>query len=108
MKYLPIQYVLFAALVFNADSVFALPDGSAPPSMVDMSSKFAKTRAKLRAYRVDVRDSGTDADPFAVGALDTGGCDLNVGNVVLDNSAGTPHDIIVVVQGDIMQSNNCR
>ena len=52
--------------------------------MMDMSSTFAKTRAKLRAYQVDFRSTGTDVDPFAVGALDTAGCDVNVGNVVLD------------------------
>ena len=108
MKYLPIHYVVFAALVLSTNAVSALPDGSAPPSMMDMSSTFAKTRAQLRAYRVDVRDTGTDVDPFAVGALDTAGCDINVGNVVLDDTAGMPNDIIVFVQGDIMQANNCR
>ena len=108
MKYIAIPYLLFAALALNAPSVAALPDGSAPPSMMDMSSTFAKTRAQLRAYGVDVRDTGTDVDPFEVGALDTAGCDINVGNVVLDDTAGMPNDIVVFVQGDIMQANNCR
>ncbi|MBO0614402.1 MAG: hypothetical protein RL122_302 [Pseudomonadota bacterium] len=111
MKYLLIHYVLFAALALSATSVSALPDGSAPPSMMDMSATFAKTRAQLRAYDMDVRNTGTDVDPFEVGALDTAGsagCDINVGNVVLDDTAGMPNDIIIFVQGDIMQANNCR
>jgi hypothetical protein len=108
MKYLPIYYLLFAGLALGTTSVSALPDGSAPPSMMDMSATFAKTRAQLRAYGVDARDTGTDVDPFATGALDTAGCDINVGNVVLDDTTGVPNDIIVFVQGDIMQANNCR
>ncbi|MDQ5770353.1 hypothetical protein [Thiothrix subterranea] len=108
MKYLSIHCALFAVLALSATSVSALPDGSAPPSMMDMSATFAKTRAQLRAYDMDVRDTGTDVDPFEVGALDTAGCDINVGNVVLDDTAGAPNDIIIFVQGDIMQANNCR
>lgn len=108
MKYLPMHCLCLAALAFSATSVSALPDGSAPPSMMDMSATFAKTRAQLRAYEVDFRDTGTEVDPFAVGALDTAGCDINVGNVVLDDAAGAPKNIIIFVQGDIMQANNCR
>lgn len=108
MKYFRMQLALFTALAICAVQASALPDGSVPPSMVDMSSTFAKTRAKLRAYQVDFRNTGTDVDPFAVGTLDTAGCDVNVGNVVLDGSAGMPNDIVVFVQGDILQSNNCR
>jgi hypothetical protein len=108
MKYFSIQLTLFSVLAMLASQASALPDSSAPPSMMDMSSKFAKNRAKLRAYQVDYRSSGTDIDPFAVGALGTDGCNLNVGNVVLDGTTGVPNDITVFVQGDIMQSNNCR
>ncbi|UOG93520.1 MAG: hypothetical protein L3K52_07280 [Candidatus Thiothrix sulfatifontis] len=108
MKCLPVQYLLFTALTVSATAVLALPEGSAPPSMMDMSATFAKTRAQLRAYGVDARDTGTDVDTFATGTLDTAGCDINVGNVVLDDTAGVPNDIIVFVQGDIMQANNCR
>ncbi|WMP16336.1 hypothetical protein [Thiothrix lacustris] len=108
MKYFPIQLALFSVLTLLVNQVSALPDSSAPPSMMDMSSKYAKNRAKLRAYQVDYRSSGTDADIFAVGDLGTSGCNLNVGNVVLDNTTGVPNDITVFVQGDIIQSNNCR
>ncbi|OQX15871.1 MAG: hypothetical protein BWK73_05675 [Thiothrix lacustris] len=100
--------MLFTVLMLNTHAVLALPEGSAPPSMMDMSATFAKTRAQLRAYGVDARDTGTDVDPFTTGTLDTAGCDINVGNVVLDDTAGVPNDIIVFVQGDIMQANNCR
>lgn len=102
------RLVLSACLALLASNAAALPDGSSPPDMVDMSATYAKTRAKLRAYQVDFRNTGTDADPFAVASLDTDGCDLNVGNVFLDNSSPPPDDIIVFVQGDILQANNCR
>jgi hypothetical protein len=108
MKYPPISLAVFTVLALLASQASALPDSSAPPSMMDMSSKYAKNRAKLRAYQVDYRGTGTDVDPFAVGALDTAGCNVNVGNVVLDGTAGVPNDITVFVQGDIVQSNNCR
>lgn len=101
-------FVLISALTFIATDAVALPDSSTPPDMVNMSAKYAKARAKLRAYQVDFRNTGTNADPFAVGTLDTAGCDLNVGNVVLDGSGPAPNDVIVFVQGDILQSNNCR
>jgi hypothetical protein len=87
---------------------YALPDGSAPPDMMDMSATFAKARAQMRAYAVDMRDLGIHEDPFAIGALDTQGCDINIGNVVLDDTSQSPDDIVVFVQGDIIQSNNCR
>lgn len=108
MKYLPMRGLCLLVLAFGNTSVSALPNGGAPPSMMDMSATFAKTRAQLRAYEVDFRDTGTEVDRFAVGALDTAGCDINVGNVVLDDAAGAPSDIIIFVQGDIMQANNCR
>lgn len=100
--------VLFSLLLIPFHSVLALPDGSAPPGMMDMSATFAKARAQMRAYEVDMRDTGSEYDPFTIGVLDTEGCDINIGNVVLDDSSQTPNDIIVYVQGDIIQANNCR
>lgn len=108
MNRLNVRLVLCAFLTFLVTDAAALPDGSSPPDMVDMSATYAKTRAKLRAYQVDFRSSGTEVDPFAIGSLDTAGCDVNVGNVSLNGSGPAPDDIIVFVQGDILQANNCR
>lgn len=99
---------LFILLALSASQALALPDGSAPPDMMDMSATFAKARAQMRAYEVDMRDVGTDADPFSLGAFDTKGCDVNLGNVVLGDSSQPPDDIVVFVQGDIIQANDCR
>lgn len=98
----------FIAVFGISQQALALPDGNTPPSMVDVSATFAKARAQLRSYGRDMRDAGSDTDPFALGALDTEGCDVNIGNVVLDEGGQTPDDIIVFVQGDIIQANNCR
>lgn len=97
-------------LFLISPSVMALPDGNVPPSMVDMSASFAKARAKLRAYDHDLRDPGLDNDDiFALGEFDTEGCDVNIGNIVLDDTApDAPDDVIIFVQGDIIQANNCR
>lgn len=103
-----VRNALFALALAPVAPVFALPDGSSPPDMMDMSATFAKARAQMRAYQVDMRDLGSDVDPFAVGALGTEGCDINLGNVVLDNPSQAPDEIVVFVQGDIIQANNCR
>ena len=37
------------------------------------------------------------------------GCNLNVGNVLIDDAVRNPPDeVIVIIEGDIIQSNNCR
>lgn len=108
MKYVPMRYWLLLVLMLSTSTVAALPDSSAPPSMMSMSATFAKTRAQLRAYGVDARAKGTDVDSFAVGIPNTAGCNINVGNVVLDDTVGMPNDIIIFVQGDIMQANHCH
>ena len=92
---------------------------SEEPGAARVSAKHAKLRAKLRARKSDAADSVTagqsDADASINGAEQqlningSDGCNLNVGNVLIDDTVRNPPDeVIVVIEGDIIQSNNCR
>lgn len=104
-----LKYIIWGVLPLLALSanVSALPESSAPPGMMGMSATFAKARAQMRAYRLDA-NAAEGVDPFALFPADTGGCDVNVANVVLNDSSAPADDIVVFVQGDIIQANNCR
>ncbi len=92
--------------------VWALPKSETPPDMAHMSATFAKARAQMNAYGLDMMAEGNSPDTednYNVVPMDTnGGCDVNLGNVYLSNDAEAPQDVIVFVQGDIIQANNCR
>lgn len=93
-------------------AVWALPKSETPPDMVHMSATFAKARAQMSAYGLDMSaegDSGAEDDNYNVIPVDAdNGCDVNLGNVYLNDNSDTPEDVIVFVQGDIIQANNCR
>jgi hypothetical protein len=105
LKYIMVGIISLLVLQTEA---FALPDSSAPPGMMGMSAKFAKARAQIRAYRLDDSTS-KNTDPYAMFSTGTSGCDVNVANVALNGASSPPNDVIVFVQGDIIQANNnCR
>ena len=85
------------------------------PDLTDVSAKHAKLRAKLRVTSSTVEDSSTEsaeeqATTFNQQLNDASdGCNLNVGNVLIDDSITNPPDeVIIIIEGDIIQSNNCR
>lgn len=73
-----------------------------------MAASFAKAKAQMRAYGSDARHLGTDDDMFAIGIKDRYGCQLNVGNVFLDDENYPVRDVSIFIQGDIIQSGGCR
>ncbi len=86
------------------------------PGLVDVSAKHAKLRAKLKTTTSAVDDSVTaDNTEAQTTTFDqqlndsSDGCNLNVGNVLIDDSiANPPDEVIIIIEGDIIQSNNCR
>lgn len=74
--------------------------------MTDMSAKLAQMKARMRAYQADMETD--NADPYALSVLDSAGCDINIGNVVVDDTSESPDEVTVLIDGDIIQSNNCR
>lgn len=78
---------------------YALP-GEVDPEFAGTAATYAKHKARLRAFRIDEFDN--------YGLLDNVGCNINIANVDLDNSFDAPDEIVVIVEGDIIQANNCR
>ena len=93
-------------------AVWALPKSETPPDMVHMSAAFAKARAQMRAYGLDMSAESSvsgEEDTYDISPIDSnGGCDVNLGNVYVNDNTDTPQDVMVFVQGDIIQANNCR
>lgn len=79
---------------------------SATTVMTKASAKLAQAKARIRAYGADIE--GVDADTFTLSPLNTTGCDINIGNMVLNNHADAPEEVIIFIEGDIIQSNRCR
>ncbi len=85
------------------------------PDLVEISAKHAKLRAKLRS-QTDTSDVTRASDETENTVINqqlnddtSNGCNLNVGNVLIDDSVHTPPDeVIIIIEGDIIQSNNCR
>lgn len=104
IRFLWLTVVLVMSLSANAD------DGSSSKAgFTEMSAKFAQMKARMRAYDADQYGDSSDVDNFALpSTLDSNGCDINIGNVVLDGSAESPREVTVLIDGDIIQSNNCR
>lgn len=101
---------------YLAIALFAGMLSAPPPSVADdgggtvetrADAKFAKMKARMRAYQAE-QEASDNYDPYALSALDTAGCDINIGNVVLDSASDSPDEVVVFIDGDIIQSNNCR
>lgn len=92
-------------LLTQTPAVLALPHSSLPPSMIEISAKFAQAKAQLQTEQ--------DAASLFQGASNgestsTDGCDLSVGSLELDGQAGQPDEVVIIVTGDVIQANNCR
>lgn len=107
-------WILLISLVINQP--FSLhANFSDNPDLTDVSAKYAKLRAKLRVTSSTEKNSNTESAEEQSTTLDqqlndsSDGCNLNVGNVLIDDSiANPPDEVIVIIEGDIIQSNNCR
>ena len=102
MKNYSVFYI--GALLVFASPAQALQVNS--PDYVGISAKYAKLKAKQRALGI----SATSDASQAVSSLnddDPGSCDLNVGNVFVDDVGNAPDDVVIIIEGDILQSNNC-
>jgi len=92
---------------------------SGEPAAAEISAKHAKLRAKLRATARAGEDVNTSSDSSnddnyngveqQVNINGADGCNLNVGNVLIDDTVrNAPDEVIVIIEGDIIQSNNRR
>lgn len=96
---------MFASLSISLPTL-AFPGLSiVAPEDVGLAAKYAKEKARI------VYDQSENTNRF--NALDhsgSDGCDLNVGNVLIDENAlpnTVPNELIVIVEGDIVQANEC-
>jgi len=97
--------VMFASLSISLPSL-AFPGLSiVAPEDVGTAAKYAKEKARI------VYDQSENADRFkGFNQNGSDGCDLNVGNVLIDENAlpnTVPNELIVIVEGDIVQANEC-
>lgn len=76
------------------------------PDFVAISAKYAKLKAKQRTITTEVRETEQSIDSLLEN--EPGSCDLNIGNVIVDDIGNTPDDVVIIIEGDILQSNNCR
>lgn len=91
-------------LLAQTPTVLALPHSSLPPSMMEISAKFAQAKAKIQTEQ----DAGSLFDRTGSGAsTSSDGCDLSVGSLELDGQ-DSPDEVVIIVTGDVIQANNCR
>ncbi|CAA6812866.1 MAG: Unknown protein [uncultured Thiotrichaceae bacterium] len=91
--------LIIAYLLISAPS-YALP-GEVDPAFSGTAASYAKNKARLRALRSEGMDSYGLLD-------DSSGCNINIGNVEVDDSFQAPDEIVVIIEGDVIQANNCR
>lgn len=93
-------------LVCSSHVVFVEDANSGDKLMNKMNSKMAQMKARMRAYEAEQAQASEDY--YALSSFDTAGCDINIGNVVVDDGANSPDEIVILIDGDIIQSNNCH
>ncbi|EIJ35508.1 hypothetical protein Thini_2982 [Thiothrix nivea DSM 5205] len=101
-----LKRLLLCSLLCISIPVYAEEDAESENLMTEMAAKMAQMKARLRAYEADVEYTNDDA--YAFSPFDTTGCDINIGNVIVDDGADSPDEVIVLIDGDVIQSNNCR
>lgn len=96
--------ILITSLLFSVlnSTVYALPGISViDPEDVSIAAKYAKEKAKIIALEAEL--------PDYLLPTDENGCDLNVGNVIVDENANdVPDELIIIIEGDIIQANECK
>lgn len=103
---IPLSLLLMVASLSISLPTMAFPGLSiVAPEDVGLAAKYAKEKARI-AY-----DQSENADRLnTLNANNTNGCDLNVGNVLIDENAlpnTVPNELVVIVEGDIVQANEC-
>ncbi len=98
MKYLllPLTLLLFS-------NSYAFPGLSiTSPDDTKTAAKYAKQKAKIQVFeelQIKPEDVKNNSD----------GCDLNIGNLSIEKGVTqVPNDLIVIVEGDVIQANNCQ
>lgn len=96
---------LFASLAISLPALAFPGLGIVAPEDVGLAAKYAKEKARI------VHDQSENANRFNdFDQNGSDGCDLNVGNVLIDENAlpnTVPNELIVIVEGDIVQANEC-
>ncbi|QQZ28623.1 hypothetical protein HMY34_07580 [Thiothrix subterranea] len=100
------RILLLACSLCISSTVFAEGSDGGEDLMTDMSAKMAQMKARMRAYQTEM--DYEDDDQYAISSFDTAGCDINIGNVVVDDGANAPDEVVILIDGDVIQSNNCR
>ena len=99
------KYIALLTLSLSFTTAYALPGlNVVKPDNTRIAAKYAKQKAKIKAEHLEVTQDQI--------AKNTNGCDLNIGNLSIDqgvaNVPNVPNELIVVVEGDIIQANNCQ
>lgn len=85
---------------------WSLPDTPIPPELTKVSASYAKAKARNRAYETEIENVVTQKMNESTGSSSS--CDLNVGNVIIEDDANAPNEVVVIIEGDIFQENNCQ
>ena len=99
------KYIALLALGLSFTTAYALPGlNVVTPDNTRIAAKYAKQKAKIKAEQTEVTEDQITQN--------TDGCDLNIGNLSIDqgvaNVPNVPNELIVVVEGDVIQANNCQ
>lgn len=83
-------------------STYALPGLIVTsPDKTRIAAKYAKQKAKIQSENIQMSDEDI--------ARNTDGCDLNIGNLSIDQGVtDVPNELIVIVEGDVIQANECQ
>lgn len=89
-------------LLLTFSSSFAFPGLMViEPDQTRTAAKYAKHKARISANNLYITEDDI--------ANNTDGCDLNIGNLSLDQGVtNVPNEMIVIIEGDIIQANECQ
>ena len=99
MKY---KYIILLLSLLSFSASYALPGLTVTsPDKTRVAAKYAKQKAKIQSDDIQISDEDI--------ARNTDGCDLNVGNLSIEQGVtDVPDELIVIVEGDIIQANECQ
>ncbi len=98
------KYITLTLLIFflTLNTAHALPGlNLTQPDNTRIAAKYAKQKAKIKANNLEITQDEIDRN--------TDGCDLNIGNLSIDQGVNeVPNELIVIVEGDVIQANDCQ